>query len=468
MMKKPLPFMLCLAGLALAVPVKAQTPVLLPLLYNWDDNNIPPAFYGAYNDCWGYVDSAGREYAIIGSSQGTYFFDVTTPTSPVMVDFEASKDTTLTIHRDFKTYKHYAYGVADEGDNSLQIFDLQYLPDSVVKVYDNNQFCRRCHNLFIADDKLFLASNTVGFSFHAMDVLSLANPVSPTFLSTLSNPQFSHVHDVYVRNDTAYCSNGNAGLFIYSYVNPTNPVLLGSLTAYPQQGYNHSSWATPDGKTLVFADETHGSALKVLDVSNYSNLNILSFFQSNLLNIPNPGSSNGSIPHNPFVRDNLCYVSYYHDGVQVYKISDPGNPVNVAYYDTYTQHTDYSSYQGCWGVYPFLPSGTIIASDMKNGLFLLDGSVLLGTHAAAPSSDGFYAYWNTGAGTFSVTFDLAAADHVRIRAFDLLGREAGSVDRLVPAGRSSVQLPFHKPAGGLYVLTVEGDRLNGSSKVMVR
>ena len=30
-----------------------------------------------YNDIWGYADSAGNEYAIIGSSWGTHFVNVT-------------------------------------------------------------------------------------------------------------------------------------------------------------------------------------------------------------------------------------------------------------------------------------------------------------------------------------------------------------------------------------------------------
>jgi hypothetical protein len=65
-------------------------------------------------------------------------------------------------------------------------------------------------------------------------------------------------------------------------------------------------------------------------------------------------------------------VSYYHDGIVVFDVSDPtniGDP--IAWYDTDTTHADYSGYKGTWGVYPFLPSGTIIGSDVKYGLFLV-------------------------------------------------------------------------------------------------
>ncbi len=454
-------------GAALLAGGSPAQPALLPLLSNWDDNSIPPAFYGPYNEIWGYADQAGREYAIIGSSEGTYFIDVTVPTAPVIVDFERSRDTvTLAIHRDYKTYQNYCYAVADEGDNSLQIFDLQYLPDSVSLVYDDDQYCTRAHNIFIADDKLFLASNSLGFNFNAMDVLSLANPVNPTYLSTLSG-NFSHVHDVFVRNDTAFCSNGSAGLFIYSFVNPTNPVLLASLTNYPQQGYNHSSWSTPDGRTLVFADETHGKAMKVMDISDLSNLSIYSYFQSNLLNIPNPGSSTGSIPHNPFIIGNTVYVSYYHDGVQVYDISDPLNPVNIAYYDTYTQHNNYSSYQGCWGVYPYLPSGIILASDFENGLFVLDGSSLLGVHEPA-AGEGSFAWYQPGEQAFHISLTLAASQKVNLEVYDMQGRLVAEKQERAAAGSSTTSLTAGNLSGGIYVVRVNGERVRFSHKVAVQ
>ncbi|HJW28549.1 MAG TPA: hypothetical protein VJ508_04775, partial [Saprospiraceae bacterium] len=81
-----------------------------------------------------------------------------------------------------------------------------------------------------------------------------------------------------------------------------------------------------------------------------------------------PGSS---IAHNPYILGDLCYLSYYHDGVQVFDISNPTNITNYGYYDTYPDNTDYNGYVGCWGCYPFLPSGTILGSDMNNGLFML-------------------------------------------------------------------------------------------------
>ena len=64
-------------------------------------------------------------------------------------------------------------------------------------------------------------------------------------------------------------------------------------------------------------------------------------------------------------------VSYYHDGVQIYDISNPAAPTKVAYYDTETTNTSYNGFVGSWGAYPYLPSGNVLVSDINNGLFVL-------------------------------------------------------------------------------------------------
>ncbi|MDX1409885.1 MAG: hypothetical protein R3330_17165, partial [Saprospiraceae bacterium] len=96
-------------------------------------------------------------------------------------------------------------------------------------------------------------------------------------------------------------------------------------------------------------------------------------FKSQLL----PNNTN-SIAHNPFILGDLAFIAYYHDGLQVFDISDSSNIVNVGYYDTYPNNTNYNGYEGAWGVYPFLPSGRILISDISTGLYIvtLTGGVL--------------------------------------------------------------------------------------------
>ena len=85
----------------------------------------------------------------------------------------------------------------------------------------------------------------------------------------------------------------------------------------------------------------------------------------------NPNDDNNR-PHNPFIRGDYLFCSYYHDGIQVFDVSDPLNPFTAAYYDTNPTDTAYSGFEGNWGTYPFLPSGLILASDILTGLYVLE------------------------------------------------------------------------------------------------
>ena len=49
---------------------------------------------------------------------------------------------------------------------------------------------------------------------------------------------------------------------------------------------------------------------------------------------------------------------------------DPAAPRLHANYDTYTSD-DATGFAGAWGVYPFLPSGVTVVSDINTGLYIL-------------------------------------------------------------------------------------------------
>lgn len=345
--------------------LQAQEHLNMSLLGHWDEPGLPVAGSIKYNDIWGYTDCEGSEYAIIGSARYIHFINVTNPAAPEEIArFEGSANS---IWRDFKTYGHYAYAVADQGSDGLMVFDLSLLPESVSLVFQDNASFARSHNVFIDEPngRLYLAGSSATFNGVAAYSLT-GRPEEPLFLGTRALPG-GYFHDIYVRNHIAYCSHGGNGLWVYDFSDYDNILTLGNLTSYPEQGYNHSSWLNEEGNYLVFADETHGAGLKLADVADLANISIADLFRSQLLA---PAAAN-SIPHNPFIRDQYAFVSYYHDGVQVFDLSNPEEVERVAYYDTYPENLNYSGYQGCWGVYPFLPSGNIIASDITHGLFIL-------------------------------------------------------------------------------------------------
>ncbi len=333
-------------------------------------SHLKPSTDVNYTDIWGYADANGREYAIIGGRLNTYFVNITQPTTPVIVN--TFQHDASSIWRDYKTYRKYAYSSADQGTEGLRVYSLSSLPDSAHLVAQINTDFVRAHNIYIdtATARLYVlgASSNVT-SFNIM-VYNISNPALPV-LETVATLPGGYIHDAFVRNDTVYASHGNNGFFIYKYNRTTNKSFtkLDAKTTF--YGYNHSSWVSNDGRYAVFATETHGTPLRVVDVSNLNNdddLDTISSFKSNL-----ELSDANSIVHNPFIKGNLVIMSYYFDGVQIFDMSNPAHVVRVGSYDTYPQNNGngYGSYDGCWGVYPYLPSGNIIASDISNGLFVL-------------------------------------------------------------------------------------------------
>lgn len=350
----------------------------MTLLANWDSNTLPMAGSATFNECWGYVDCDGDEYAILGSAGFFHFFDLSDPTNPV--EIAAISGGSTTVWRDMKTFSKTAYGVCDSCNEGMTIMDLSDVPTTVTFLTQTNAFFSRAHNIFIDEENARLYAVGTNTRSNGVIILDLSvDQKNPTLLASIPLPG-GYIHDIFVKDNIAYASHGSNGLYVYDFTDPNSFVTLGSLTSYPQQGYNHASWLDPSGNNLVFADETHNRSLKITDVSNLSNITVTSLFRSALLG---PSITN-SIAHNPFIRDNYAIVSYYHDGLQIFDISNPSNVTQIAGYDTEPGNTNYNGFQGCWGAYPFLPSGIILASDFDHGLFILQPTNITFSSIPAP------------------------------------------------------------------------------------
>jgi hypothetical protein len=82
------------------------------------------------------------------------------------------------------------------------------------------------------------------------------------------------------------------------------------------------------------------------------------------------------IPHNPVVVSNYLFLSWYQNGIQIFDITDRTKPVKLGFYDTYPG-AESSSFQGNWGVFPYLGFDKILISDIQSGLFVMDATAVL-------------------------------------------------------------------------------------------
>jgi choice-of-anchor B domain-containing protein len=432
----------------------------------WDQPGLPSLGTQKYSNCWGWADSAtGREYAIVGSIDSTYFIEVTNPASPIVRDVRAGASA-KSVWREYKTYKNYCYAVADAGPATLQIFDMSYLPDSVHLVYDSDELLMRSHTIWVDKDRLYCNSvTTKTFEVKPVEVLSLADPANPVHLSTLvapvfeGNPAFYRCHDAYVRNDTLYCSGENSGMFIYDYSNPLSPQLLATINDYPEKGYNHSSYVSDDGQLLVFTDENSGLGIKAFDISDLGNIELESVFRSHA----------GAIAHNPYFIGRRLYVSYYHDGVYVYDMNNPKDPQVIAWYDTYPQNgTEYQNFEGCWGIYPYLPSRNILAIDMTNGLFVLHMDAAAGVAQQEGVRD-FLMYPNPAGKELKIEFDADGEEPLVLEVYSPDGRKIMSQEIRTEEGRNrpAFLLPENM-SEGMYIVYLKGERTHLCKKLIKR
>ena len=371
-MKRLLCFLVPL--LFLYADATGQQAVNMSLLGTWDDPNLISSGNRRYSDVWGYAAN-GREYALLGSREFVIILDVTDPANITEIDRLNTFANSATTWRDIKVYGNHAYCVTDvivgEG---LQIIDLSDLPNSASIISQSSVDFEFCHNLMIdttaSPVRLYAFGTNAGAQQNGYMVFSLADPTTPTLIASVNliagNFTGGYIHDGYAINDTLYANSEDRGMYVYDVADPAAPVELGIFTNYANMGYNHSNWRTADGKHVVVCDESDNRPVRIVNVEDLSDMSITSTFQSQLRLPGNPNH----LAHNPYVLgDSMVVMSYYVDGVQVWDIRDRANPERLAYYDTSPGTSNPSD--GVWGAYPFLPSGNILASDMRNGLFIV-------------------------------------------------------------------------------------------------
>ena len=459
------------------------------LLGTWQGDNIfgSAVFDNAYNEIWG-VAVNNREFAVIGSTEGTHFIDVTDPSNPEEVQFvEGAVTGPSIIHRDYHDNGCFLNAVADEpgsinatNKSTLQIIDIRNLPNSVEVVYDSDELIFRSHNIFIDEpnNRLYacIANGTADPGFSAMRIFDISDPFNPEFLAThnsLEGLSIQQVHDGYFLDHIGYLNLGPNGFAIADFTDPVNPILMGTMDNYIDQGYNHSGWLDQSGIYYYMADENHGLRLKVVKVDDPTDIEVVGFFDAD-----SPAAT--SIPHNQVVACDYLYVSYYYDGLQVYDISDPANPVRIAEYDT-SNEPDGNNFKGAWGVYPFLPSGNILISDMQEGLFVFEAidesacaqrrqiceGVLSSTNHLA-HDPGFTISPNPTEGLVTLSFDNSEENKLHdIILHDITGRQIMNLSDQLIQGDYSLQLP-HGIAKGIYMLTLQGEGQRFSKRIILQ
>lgn len=332
--------------------------------------------YGSdLSDIWGHVDATGKEYAIVGKFSGTSIVDISTPSLPVEV---FNSNGAPSIWRDLKVWNNHAY-IVNEQNNGLKIIDMSNLP-GFINGADVYQFTgvtypfTSAHDLYIDENGfayIMGANNGVGGAI----ILDLNNdPKVPVEVGRYND---FYLHDGMVRGDTLWGGAVNDGFFIVVDVSDkANPVTWATQTT--PTSFTHNCWISDDGHTLYTTDEKPNAFVASYDVSDINNIQELDRIQSS------PGED--VIPHNVFVLGDFIVTSYYRDGITIHDTRNPAVMIEVGNYDTSPSFSG-NGFNGSWGVYPYLPSGLIIASDIENGLYILSPTYVPASFLSGKATD---------------------------------------------------------------------------------
>lgn len=357
-------------------------------------------YSGNLSNIWSMTDSTGKEYALVGAGNGLSVVDVTVPTAPKQVYFKSQPQSTW---REVSTWKRHAY-VTTEATHGLLIVDLSKLPDTTfitTKVYNGVNFpFTRIHALHI-DEKgilyIFGTNYNNGVGTIVLDVNT--DPKNPVELGAITN---FYIHDGFVRGDTLWAAAINNGFIgVFNMAVKSNPVLL--TTFNTPNTFSHNCWLSANSKYLFTTDEVVGAYVTSYDVSDLSNVKELDRFRV---------FPTDNIPHNTYFLNNYLITSDYGYGVVITDATYPHNLIEVGNFDTSPAFAG-GSFNGCWGVNPFLPSGNLVASDMEKGLY-----VLVPTYKRACYLEGLVNDSVSGAPLSNVSVQIITNNQVRKTGID--------------------------------------------------
>jgi len=418
--RKPMGFAPCVQGLAGGFPCH-QVDLQAYLPPDAIGGGPGSVYGGPGNDSWGWTDpETGKEWALMGRTNGTSFIDISDPKRPVFVA-NLPRHQTATLWSDIKTYQDHAFVVAEGSGNGLQVFDLTRLrdidyADAPVTVDADAHYAGfgNSHNLVINEDSGFAypvgtggaGGNVCTSSLHMVDI---RDPKNPTYAGCYNADGYTHdaqcvnYHGPDVRyqgRELCFLANPSprlqGRLTIVDVTDKSNPVLVSRTLQLDPYAYSHQGWLTEDHRYFLHDDESDNmnnrapgrTRMRVFDVQDLENPFVQAVHHS----------ATRASAHNVYVNGRYAYLANYFDGLRIAditKIDHPGDEyapetpaiidhqgiTEVACFDTDPARNDAPGFGGTWSNYPFFKSGNVLISGF-DGLWIVKPR--LGTGAAFP------------------------------------------------------------------------------------
>jgi choice-of-anchor B domain-containing protein len=339
---------------------------------------------GNGNDLWGWTDpETGKEYALMGRTNGTGFIDISDPYHPVYLG-NLPTHTGNSTWRDIKTFNNHAFIVSEASGHGMQVFDLTQLravtnPPVTFSMTAHYAQFGSAHNIAINEASGFayvvgarISGTTCSGGLHMIDINT---PTEPTFADCFSGDGYTHDAQcvIYRGPDEKYqgreiCFNANENTVTIVNVTNKSKSALVSRTGYEGHGYTHQGWLTEDQHYFLVNDELdemnqgHNTRTYVWDVSNLEQPFLLGYHDGRT----------AAVDHNLYIREDKVYQANYRSGLSVLQIIDltQAKLTEIGYFDIFPADNN-PRFNGAWSNYPFFKSNVIIVSGIEQGLFVL-------------------------------------------------------------------------------------------------
>ncbi len=235
-----------------------------------------------------------------------------------------------------------------DGDLGAVVFDVTRLPDvsrvrEVGRIYAP-ETPGGFHNMFAYKHSsgrslLFTTVRGAQANIYDMDRF-VSGDTENAFIGAVTAPESptgpGGYHDFYVGYDVAtgqdkFYGAGRGGYYVYDVTVPEQAELLFSITGASGITGGHTFTPTPDGRYAITEAEYQYAPLRLFDLQPGQS--------GEVRNIRQPISAWTAdwraLAHNHEVRWPYVFVSAYEDGLQVFNMMDPTNPITVGWYYTY-------------------------------------------------------------------------------------------------------------------------------------
>ena len=338
------------------------------------------------NDSWGWTDpNDGKEYAVVGLNNSTYFIDITDPVNPRRLG-RMMTATSNTSWRDVKVYNNHAFVVSEATNHGMQVFDLTRLRG--LSTSTTRTFAADAHYTGFKDAHNLIINESTGVAYilgarlnsapgtNTVIFLDITNPTNPTLIDDYSGKGYTHDAQVVTydgpdpdhQGKEIFIGANEDEVVILDVTNKSSVQILSTIT-YPNYYYTHQGWFTEDKRYFLLGDEEDET---MGGIGNTKTIVL------DLIDLDNPSihfnyyGPTAAIDHNGYVRGNRFYQASYSAGVRVIKVDDIANQnmTEVASFDTWPSSNS-ASFNGAWNIYPYFESGNLIVSNYNTGFFIL-------------------------------------------------------------------------------------------------